>query len=185
MPTYIRCKACGYIMEEAHLKDVCPACGLPKTVFEPYTKKIAPRRKFLLDQHIHPIAVHFPQVFLLLGFLMPLLSLGVSDPLRQEFLVLTKWSVLLLPWTVLGGFLTGLLDAKLRFKKVSTPLLKKKIIAGSLFQLLSFIAFGLYLANEFTGNTLWYIVIINIISMPVAIYLGRAGSKMLDSIMPG
>ena len=134
MATYIRCRACGYVMDEAHLKDSCPACGLPKTVFEPYTKKIAPRRKFLLDQHFHPIAVHFPQVFLLLAAFMPLLSLVATEPVRAEFLAIAKWSVLVLPVTVLVGFLTGLFDGQLRFKKVRTPLLLNKMIAGIIFR---------------------------------------------------
>ena len=30
------CKPCGYVMKESELEDVCPACGLPKKVFEQY-----------------------------------------------------------------------------------------------------------------------------------------------------
>lgn len=184
MATYIRCRACGYVMDEAHLKDSCPACGLPKTVFEPYTKKIAPRRKFLLDQHFHPIAVHFPQVFLLLAAFMPLLSLVAAEPVRAEFLAIAKWSVLVLPFTVLVGFLTGLFDGQLRFKKVKTPLLLNKMIAGIIFQVLSIIAFVLYVLNGFDGS-LWAIVILNLICIPLSIYLGRAGSSMFDSVIAG
>jgi uncharacterized membrane protein len=172
-------------MDDSHLKDACPACGLPKTVFEPYTKKISPRRKFLLDQHIHPVAVHFPQVLMLLCIVMPLLSIMFSDPLRLEFLAIAKWSILALPWTVLLGFVTGLLDGKLRFKKVTTPLLKNKMIAGIIFQLLSIIACTLYLLNGLTLPTIWLIVVINVLSTPLAIYLGKAGSSMFDSIIPG
>ena len=137
MKKYVRCKVCGYVMEESELKDLCPACGLPKTVFEPYTKKISPQRKFILDQHIHPIAIHFPQVLIMLIVFMPLLSLIVSDPWRAEFLIIAKWSIYVLPITVLGGFLTGLLDGKLRFKKLHTPLLISKMMVGLIFQLLS------------------------------------------------
>ncbi|MBP2627565.1 MAG: hypothetical protein H6Q68_2276 [Firmicutes bacterium] len=185
MKTYIRCKVCGYIMDESHLKDLCPACGLPKTVFEPYTKKISQQRKFILDQHLHPIAIHFPQVLILLIVLMPLLSLVVNDPLSLEFLVVAKLSILVLPFTVFGGFITGLLDGKLRFKKVTTPLLIKKIIAGVIFQILSIAIFGLYILNGFTGNNLWIIVGLSGLSTACAIYLGRVGSTMFDSILPG
>ncbi len=73
MKKYVRCKVCGYIMVESDLKDRCPACGLPKTVFEPYVSNISSRRKFIIDQHIHPIVVHFPQVFVMLIVAMPLL----------------------------------------------------------------------------------------------------------------
>ena len=185
MKTYVRCKVCGFIMDESHLEDLCPACGLPRTVFEPYTKKISPRRKFILDQHLHPIAIHFPQVLILLVVLMPLLALCVSDPLRFEFLVVAKLSILALPFTVFGGFITGLLDGKLRFKKVTTPLLINKIIAGVIFQILSIAIFALYLSNGFAGNNLWIIVGLGILSTACAIYLGRVGSTMFDSILPG
>jgi len=185
MKTYIRCKVCGYIMDASHLKDLCPACGLPKTVFEAYTKKISPKRKFLLDQHLHPIAIHFPQVFILLVVLMPLLSLMVDDPLRTEFLVVAKLSILVLPFTVFGGFVTGLLDGQLRFKKVTTPLLVNKMIVGIIFQILSIAIFGLYLLNGFAGNNIAIIVGLGVVSTGCAIYLGRVGSTMFDSILPG
>lgn len=185
MKTYIRCKVCGYIMDASHLEELCPACGLAKTVFEPYTKKISPKRKFILDQHLHPIAIHFPQVLILLIVLMPVLSLFVADPLRLEFLVVAKLSILVLPFTVFAGFVTGLLDGKLRFKKVTTPLLINKIIAGVIFQILSIAIFVLYLLNGFAGNNLWIIVGLSAISTACAIYLGRVGSTMFDSILPG
>ena len=185
MANYIRCRACGYVLDENHLKELCPACGLPKTVFEPYTKKIAPRRKFLLDQHFHPIAVHFPQVFLLLAAFMPLLSQYAADPVRSEFLAIAKWSVLVLPFTVLAGFLTGLFDGQLRFKKIKTPLLINKMIAGTIFQLLSIAAFILYLMNGFADSSFWIIVSLNLLCIPLSIYLGRAGSSMFDSFIAG
>ncbi len=185
MKKYVRCKVCGYIMEESELKEACPACGLPKTVFEAYTKKISPQRKFLLDQHLHPIAIHFPQVFILLIVVMPLLSLIVSEPWRAEFLIIAKWAIYVLPVTVLGGFLSGLFDGKLRFKRLTTPLLMNKMIVGLIFQLLSVAILAFYLLDGFAGNTLWMIVGLGVICTACAIYLGRKGSTMFDSIMPG
>jgi uncharacterized membrane protein len=172
-------------MEESDLKDLCPACGLPKTVFETYAKKISPQRRFILEQHLHPIAIHFPQVFILLIVAMPLLSLIVSDPWRSEFLVIAKWSIYALPLTVLGGFLTGLLDGNLRFKRLTTPLLINKMMVGLIFQLLSVAILAFYLLDGFVGNTLWMIVGLGVICTACAIYLGRKGSTMFDSIMPG
>ena len=37
MANLIRCKACGYVTREGKIKDVCPACGVPAKMFEPYT----------------------------------------------------------------------------------------------------------------------------------------------------
>lgn len=185
MKTYVRCKACGYIMDEAHLKDVCPACNLPKTVFEPYTKKISPQRKFLLDQHFHPIAVHFPQVFMAVILFMLGLSFVVADPLRSEFLIAAKFSLIALPFSVFLGFITGLYDGKLRFKTLKTPLLINKIIVGIVFQVLSCLMLWLYLANGFTATNIVILIVLSIVSTGCAIYLGRAGSPMFDSFLPG
>jgi len=185
MAAYIQCKACGYIMNEAQLKDFCPACGLAKMVFEPYKKVISPLRKFILDQHLHPITVHFPQVLLLLCLVMPLLSLIASPALQVEFLIIAKWSILALPFTVLGGLVTGLIDGKLRFKKVTTPLLVRKIIAGILFQILSISMFILYITFGLAGNVFWLIVGLSMVATGIAIYLGKAGAPMFDSVLPG
>lgn len=185
MKTYIRCKACGYIMDESHLKDVCPACGLPKTVFEPYTKKISPKRKFLLDQHFHPIAVHFPQVFIAVIPIMLLLSFFVTDPLRNEFLIAAKLSIIAFPFSVLLGFVSGLFDGKLRFKTFNAPLLKNKIVAGIALQILSIIMLILYLVSGFTTINMIFLILLSIVSTACAIYLGRAGSPMFDSFLPG
>ena len=185
MTRYVRCIVCGYIMEESELKELCPACGLPKTVFEVYPKKISPQRRFLLDQHLHPIAIHFTQVLILLIVALPLLSLIVRDPWRSEFLIIAKWAIYLLPLTVLGGFLTGLFDGNLRFKKLTTPLLINKMIVGLIFQLLSVAILAYYLLDGFAGNTLWMIVGLAVICTACAIYLGRKGATMFDSVIPG
>lgn len=185
MKNYVRCKACGFIMDESHVKDVCPACGLPKTAFEPYTKKISPRRTFIIDQHLHPISVHFPQVFIAVILFMLSLSFWVQEPLRGEFLIAAKLSIIALPFSVLLGFITGLVDGKIRFKKLKTPLLINKAIAGVLLQILSVTIFVLYLANGFTTNNMLLIIVLSILSTLCGIYLGRAGSSMFNSMMPG
>ena len=185
MKTYIRCKACGFIMDESHLKDLCPACGLPKTVFEPYTKKISPRRQFIIDQHIHPISVHFPQVFIAVIVAMLSLAFWVEDPLRGEFLILAKFSILAFPLSVFLGFITGLIDGKIRFKKLNTPLLINKAIAGVILQVLSIVVFMLYWMNGFTIGTMELIIVLSILSALCGVYLGRAGSSMFNSMMAG
>jgi len=185
MKKFVRCKACGFIMDENHLKDLCPACGLPKTVFEPYTKKISPNRKFIIDQHLHPIGVHFPQVFIAIIMFMLVLAFWVEDPLRAEFLVMAKLSILALPFSVLLGFITGVIDGKIRFKKLTTPLLINKMIVGAILQVLSIAIFALYLANGFTTANMLVIIILSILSAACGVYLGKAGASMSDSIMAG
>lgn len=185
MKAYVRCKACGFIMDENHVDDLCPACGLPKTVFEPYTKKISPRRTFIIDQHLHPISVHFPQVFMAVIFFMLCLAFWVKDPLRGEFLIAAKLSIIAFPFSVFLGFITGIIDGKIRFKKLKTPLLIRKAIAGVILQALSIAIFVLYLANGFTTSNMIIIIILSILSTICGIYLGKAGSSMFNSMMPG
>jgi uncharacterized membrane protein/rubredoxin len=185
MKTYVRCKACGFIMDENHVEDQCPACGLPKTVFEPYTKKISPRRTFLIDQHIHPISVHFPQVFIVAIFFMLSLAFWLEAPLRGEFLIVAKFSILALPFSVLLGFVTGLFDGKIRFKKLKTPLLIRKAVVGVILQILSIVIFALYLLNGFTPSNMLVMIVLSILCTICSIYLGRVGSSMFNSMMPG
>ena len=60
----VRCRPCGYVMKKSELgTGVCPACGLPHTVFEPYREKVSAKRLFLLGLDIHPIAIHLSQTF--------------------------------------------------------------------------------------------------------------------------
>ena len=185
MKTFIRCKACGFIMDASHLKDICPACGLPKTVFEPYTKRISPKRKFIIDQHIHPVSVHFPQVFIVVIMFMLILAFWVDGPLREEFLVAAKLAILALPFAVFLGCITGVVDGKFRFKKLTTPLLISKIWAGVIFQILSIVIFALYLRNGYTTTTMEVIIILSILSTACGAFLGKTGSSMFDSILPG
>lgn len=185
MKTYVRCKACGFIMDADHLEDLCPACGLPKTVFEPYTKKISSKRQFIIDLHLHPVGVHFPQVFIAVIAIMLSLAFFVDDPLRGEFLIAAKLSILAFPLSVLLGFVTGIIDGKIRFKKLNTPLLINKAIAGVILQVLSIAIFALYWVNGFTTGTMQIIILLSVLSGICGVYLGRAGSSMFNSMMAG
>ena len=50
----VRCRPCGYVMKKSELDKigVCPACGLPHNVFEPYREKVSPKRLFILSLDI-------------------------------------------------------------------------------------------------------------------------------------
>lgn len=116
---------------------------------------------------------------------LPVLSMLVAEPLRYELFVIAKWSVLCLPFAVLLGLVTGLLDGKIRFKKLTTPLLMKKILAGVVLQILTCAAFLVYFIYGFAGSALWGIVLLNLLALPLSVYLGRAGAGMVDSLIAG
>jgi len=179
----VKCRACGYIMAEGDIKDVCPACGLPKTVFEPYQEKVAERRKKLIDLHLHPIIDHFPPVFALaiLGGL--LVANQVGEPWRGDLMGAVEVSILLLPASLLAALASGLFDGKLRFKKVTTPLLIRKMIAGSIFLGSSLVIFGLWAFGRFDHTGI--MMLMGAIGLGCNTYLGRVGATLMDAKLPG
>ncbi len=133
----LRCKACGLIISENRLGDVCPACGVPRSAFEPYRENISKKRKTILALNLHPIAVHFPQAFVTIIPPFILLGVAINSMLGTELLITVKISALLMPFTVAAAFICGLIDGKTRFKRLTTPYLKRKIAAASVLMVLS------------------------------------------------
>jgi len=185
MKQYVRCRACGNIMEEGKVRDCCPACGLPKTVFEPYKLTISEKRKMILGFHIHPMIVHFPQALTILGLLMILVIPWIFEPVRTNLVVTHKVLMTLLPFTVVGALLSGMFDGKVRFKKLGTPMLKKKIVLGSAF-FASSTAAAIFVYFDFTHTLPLAVEIVALfICSLCAVILGLIGSKLIDLKMPG
>ncbi len=182
MDNLLRCKACGYIIKEKKLGDVCPACGVPKKSFEPYKDNISKNRRFILEFNLHPIAVHFPQAiatlstfFILIGIIIP--------AFRDDLFTTVKVLSLFLPLTVIAAIMSGLLDGKTKFKKITTPALVKKIIAGGVFLVLSIIISALVFSS---GMDLFaYILVLYIGCLICQVALGEIGKKLMNSYLPG
>ncbi len=131
MKKMVRCKACGYIMEEGKLGDKCPACGVPRISFEPYTDPVGESRRMILNLDLHPIAVHFPVAFTTTALVFILASFLFSGQAQDLLISTTKVLSLFLPLVVLLSFLLGLLDGKTRFRKFgNSRILKTKIVLG-------------------------------------------------------
>ena len=84
MKELVRCKSCGFVMEKGKLHGKCPACGVPDKMFEPYSEKIAPFRKFMLSLDMHPVLVHFPQAFTATVLLLSLFAMVSQGPVREQ-----------------------------------------------------------------------------------------------------
>src|SRR3990172_2989216 len=136
---FMRCKACGYITTEKKLGKVCPACGLPRTVFEPYKETMSKKRKMLLDFNLHPISVHFPQAFVIFIAFLILLYLPAPQSMASDLMNTVKVLAFFLPHTVIPAITCGLIDGMTRFRKITTPHLITKIIAGTTLLILSVI----------------------------------------------
>ncbi|HBI47612.1 MAG TPA: rubrerythrin [Smithella sp.] len=186
MANLIKCKACGYVTGEGKIKDVCPACGVPEKMFEPYTDTIAEKRRRILRLHIHPIIVHFPQSFVFTLFVLAVLSF-VVPPKISEFLFCTIQLISsALPLILILALLTGLVDGKTRFRRVTTPFLKKKIIFGLSFLFTSILiaatAFALPLSSV---SVMALFTMLTIIAVGFSIALGLIGDELLDAKLPG
>ena len=188
MANFIRCKACGYVTGEGNIKDVCPACGVPAKMFEPFTDPVSEKRRMILGLHIHPIMVHFPQAFSITLFFLVVVSyfipVKVGWTLFDAILVIS----FLLPYFVILSIITGLLDGKIRFRKVTTPLLKKKIILGMLFLItsiaISFVAFS----NQLLVMALpiyEILTMLTIVAVACSAGLGLIGGHLMEAKFPG
>src|SRR5271157_2216144 len=138
MKEFVICKSCGFIMPKGSLKDKCPACGVPAKMFEPYIERVSERRKMILSLDIHPVLVHFPVAFNFTILVLSAALLFITGTGLYKLMAALTVMTYFLPIVIIAAFLGGLLDGKIRFRRVFTPILIRKIIFGSLFFLMSF-----------------------------------------------
>ena len=177
----VRCRPCGYVMKASDLGDVCPACGLPRNVFEPYRERVSPKRLFLLGLDIHPITIHVSQTFVALAPALIFFHLLLPDFQEEIIHSVINFFIILLPLSLIGSFISGLIDGVTRFKTLRTPLLKSKIIFSSLILVFSFLQLILFTPSIYT----WVTVLISLCTLACAVKLGLIGKRLLDVILPG
>ncbi len=186
MPNLIRCKACGYVAVEGKIKDVCPACGVPAKMFEPYTDPVAEKRRRILKLHIHPIIVHFPQSFAFTLFVLAVLSFVTPPQINKGLYCTMQVLSSALPFSLILALITGLVDGKTRFRRVTTLFLKKKIIFGLSSLLISILiaaaAFTLPLSS---APVMALFTLLTIIAVGFSFALGLIGGELLDAKFPG
>ena len=178
----VRCRPCGYVMKASELGEgVCPACGLPYTVFEPYRERVSANRLFILGLDIHPIAIHLSQTFVALTPMLILFHLLFPD--FQEIIIhsVINFSIWALPFTLVASTISGIIDGITRFKTLKTPMLQSKIIYSLLILTTSTIQLLLSTPNVYY----WYTILLSLISFGFAVKLGLLGKHLLDVILPG
>ena len=177
----VRCRPCGYVMKESDLGDVCPACGLPRNVFEPYRERVSANRLLILSLDIHPIAIHLSQTFVALTPL--LIFFHMVFPNFQETIAhsVITFSIWALPVSLVLSFISGIVDGITRFKTLRTPLLKSKIIFSIAILILSFTQLIIFTPNEYNLVT----IVISLASLGCAVKLGLLGKHLIDVILPG
>lgn len=187
MDTLVRCKACGYVMEAGKVGDKCPACGVSSKQFEPYDDKLSDGRRRLISLDIHPVVVHMPQAFAAsLVILAALLAALGEGPLRVELLDAATVLGAVLPFSVAAAFAAGLFDGKLRFRRVTTPVLIRKMIVGGFFFLASLAGGGLVVfASLASKAALAGFAAMELLSLAAGSTLGIWGSRLVGARLPG
>jgi uncharacterized membrane protein len=186
MMELVICKSCGFVMDKAKLRDKCPACGVSAKMFEPHTEKVSPKRKFILSLDLHPVLVHFPQAFIVSIFVLSLSACVLGDSVR--YLIGATVTVLgvALPFVVAGAFLAGLLDGKVRFRRVTTPILVQKMVLGGLFFVFSCGISAIVLSQpSISSKTLLLVAGLSLPALGCATFLGLLGASIINAKFPG
>jgi len=172
-------------MEKGKLHGKCPACGVGEKMFEPYSEKISPMRKFVLSLDIHPVMVHFPQAFTAAVLLMSLVATVLHGAVRDNVAATVMVLGALLPVTVALAFCAGLLDGKIRFRRVTTPILVKKMTVAAVFFVLSCGIAAVVLSRPLTGGMLLLVAALSACALAAASYLAVLGVSLLNAKFPG
>jgi peptidoglycan/LPS O-acetylase OafA/YrhL len=168
-------------MEAGKLRDVCPACGMPARVFEPYRERVALNRLFILSLDLHPIAIHLSQTFVILIPLLIILTKAFPDFEHDMFTSVIRFSIYVFPLTLIAAVSTGVLDGLYRFRTLTPPILRLKIILSSAIIVLAFLLF--FVARN--GNYGIVTMLLSIGTLFCAVRLGLLGKKLLNVILPG
>lgn len=181
MKELVRCRPCGFVMEADKLGDVCPACGLPRKVFEPYRERVSLNRLKLLNLDLHPIAIHLSQSLVIAIPILTILTHFFATFYPEVLKNVLVFSVVLFPFTLALAIMTGVVDGLTRFKTLKTPLLRVKIIFSFIILTLSILLFFVS-KNE---NNYYFSLILSLLCLGAGVQLGLWGKKLIDVILPG
>lgn len=187
MPGFIRCRACGYVTAASFSGGICPACGVPRSSFEPYEDRISENRRKWLGLHLHQVVIHFPQAFsvtllatIILGYY------GTGYPvLSVRFLETSRILGIFFPFAVLCGFVSGIIDGRMRFKRLNTPFLRLKIATGVLFLGAAISETLIISCAGFGKDTILPILLLNFLAVGCTVILGFIGEKLTCAAMGG
>jgi hypothetical protein len=186
MAELLRCRTCGYVVEAGKAAEVCPACGVPWKMMEPWKDPVARGRRAFLKLDLHPIILHFTISFAASAFVMALFVLVFPGLFRQGATAFLRGLVGVLPLAVIAAFVSGLFDGKVRFRRTTTPLLTRKKLLGAAFFLLSLAA---ALLTFLVGPYVVWVRVVDLLllgaGLGCALLLGRIGGGLLEAAFPG
>ena len=181
MKELVRCRPCGFVMDSDKLGDVCPACGMPRKVFEPYRERVSRNRLILLNFDLHPIAIHLSQSFVIAIPILVIIT-NLFKQFQPEMLKnVLIFSVFVFPFTLILAIITGIIDGLTRFKTLATPILRVKIIFSLIILSLSIALFFVAPQSKLYILT----IVLSILSLGAGFQLGLWGKKLINVILPG
>ncbi|HEY5469198.1 MAG TPA: hypothetical protein VIK07_01615 [Bacteroidales bacterium] len=181
MKELVRCRPCGFVIESDKLGDVCPACGMPRKVFEPYRERVSLNRLILLNFDLHPIIIHLSQALVILIPLVTVITYLFNNFYPEVLKSVLIFSVVVFPVTLVLAIISGIIDGLTRFKTLNTPLLLRKILASSVIIVLSILLFFVSQYENFGIIT----IALSLICLATGIQLGLWGKKLINVILPG
>jgi rubredoxin len=181
MKELVRCRPCGFVMDADKLGDVCPACGMPRKVFEPYRERVSRNRLILLNFDLHPIAIHLSQALVIAIPLLVILTTFFKQFQPEVLNHVLLFSVFVFPFTLVLAIITGVIDGLTRFKTLATPILRVKIIFSIIILTLSV---GLFFVAP-KGDLYILALVLSILSLGAGFQLGLWGKKLINVILPG
>lgn len=176
MKEEVICPVCGYVTTTDRLGETCPVCGVKSEVFKPFEDRVSAKRRTLLNLHLHPIVVHFPQALAVIILFLLLFSCIINHPLKENLQIAVQIMMVLLPFSVLAGMLLGILDGQTRFKRLNTTFLKAKLFISGIFLACSIVLALLVLLNVQPG--IWLYLLLSGICSVSSLFLGFIGGKL-------
>ena len=155
-------------------------------MMEPWKDPVSERRRLVLWFDVHPIIDHFTVSFAASAFVLSLVVLVLPGFHPRTVRDILLGFAAALPVAVAGSFLSGLLDARVRFRRTSTPVLnRKKVLGAALFAFSAgaaavVIFVGAYVEWARTADALLLAA-----AVAVSVSLGRLGQGLLPAIFPG
>jgi NADH:ubiquinone oxidoreductase subunit 6 (subunit J) len=128
--------------------------------------------------------LHLPQAITGLIPFFGILSLITDAGWGIKFLYSVEIITYLLPLSVLSALFSGMLDGKNRFKKLSTPALKKKIIlACILLVITSVMPYLVYSMG--IKEALFPVIGLSILALGNEAMLSKIGIRLISAYLPG
>jgi hypothetical protein len=155
-------------------------------MMDPWKDPVSERRRMFLWLDVHPIVDHFSVSFSASAFVLSLVALVLPDFHPDTLTDILRGFLGVLPLAVIASFVTGIFDARVRFRRSSTPVLSRKKLYGLAFFLFSSAAAAIaFVAGPYMPWARVVDAVVLAAGVVCAVRLGRIGQGLLPAIFPG